>query len=475
VLTIRGNVNSGSFGAWDGACRGRASICRLVIDGSQKVRASFSGAIPLDTFPGLNVVVSGTGNVKSKPGRINCGGSDGECSAAFEPGEKVELQASAQSPWEFDGWGSACPSKTATVSGKVCSVEVHGQTTVSAKFGRIRDELRITRSGDGKGTVTSEPPGITCGTACSNAFVDGQTVKLHAERAKGSTFGGWSWSGCSVGADCRVTMSQKTVIVTARFDLVRHPVQVRKTGDGGGTVTSAPPGIACGPTCSAPFPGGSRVTLRATPDASSRFAGWSTCSGRGECSFTVTAAKTVTARFERLRDGVTVEKLGKGKGLISSSPAGISCGDRCTAPFARGTRVVLTATPRGGSKFAGWSGSCSGTGSCTVTVDGPTVVGARFARICAVGATSGFRAAVARGPRRIIVHLRVAGPVTARLRLFRGQRRVAQKVISLAAGERRLRLDVPRGAARGTYRIGVRIADACGGSKLFSKKLSVPG
>ena len=34
-------------------------------------------------------------------------------------------------------------------------------------------------------------------------------------------------------------------------------------------------------------------------------------------------------------------------------------------------QVTLTATPDAGSKFVGWSGGgCSGTGECTVTVDG---------------------------------------------------------------------------------------------------------
>jgi hypothetical protein len=473
LLTLRGNVDSGGFSSWDGACRGRAIVCRLIVDGPQTVKAAFSTGTPLDTSPGLNIILSGKGRVESLPKRIGCG-SGGDCSAAFEGGEKVKLTASTSSPWKFANWGIDCLSRTAIVNSNVCSVPVVEGTTVSATFRLIRDELQIARAGDGKGVVTSDRGGIACGTSCSKTFVRGETVKLHAEPAQGSTFGGWS-GPCSGRADCPVTMSQDKVVVIARFDLIRDRVQVRKTGNGGGTVTSTPAGIACGASCEAPFAHGSRVTLHATPDSDSRFAGWSgACSGKSGCSFAVTGPKTVTARFERLRDGVTVQKLGKGTGAVSSSPAGIACGDRCTAPFPRGTEVVLTATPTGGSKFAGWSGRCSGMGPCTVTVNGPTVVGARFTRICVAAATTGFRASVARAPRRVVVHVRVAGPVTARLRLFRGPRRLAQKVVSLTAGDRQVRLDVPRGAARGTYRIGVRIADVCGGSKVFSKQLSVP-
>ncbi|MGH7344058.1 MAG: right-handed parallel beta-helix repeat-containing protein, partial [Candidatus Rokuibacteriota bacterium] len=69
-----------------------------------------------------------------------------------------------------------------------------------------------------------------------------------------------------------------------------------------------------------------------------------------------------------------------GNGAVASSPAGISCGSACSASFASGTSVTLTATPAAGSVFTGWSGGgCSGTGSCAVTVTTSTTVSAKFA------------------------------------------------------------------------------------------------
>jgi hypothetical protein len=58
------------------------------------------------------------------------------------------------------------------------------------------------------------------------------------------------------------------------------------------------------------------------------------------------------------------------RGTITSSPAGITCGDTCTAAFATGGSVTLTIKSSGNTVFAGWSGACSGTGTCTVTMDG---------------------------------------------------------------------------------------------------------
>lgn len=74
---------------------------------------------------------------------------------------------------------------------------------------------------------------------------------------------------------------------------------------------------------------------------------------------------------------LTVNKLGDGNGIVTSSVAGIDCGTVCSASFNAGTTVTLTATTRGGI-FIGWSGACSGTEDCTVTMDAAKSVTATF-------------------------------------------------------------------------------------------------
>ena len=63
---------------------------------------------------------------------------------------------------------------------------------------------------------------------------------------------------------------------------------------------------------------------------------------------------------------------------MTSSPAGISCGATCTAPFALNGTVTLTATPTTGWQFAGWSGACTGTGTCSVAMTAAKSVTATF-------------------------------------------------------------------------------------------------
>ena len=77
--------------------------------------------------------------------------------------------------------------------------------------------------------------------------------------------------------------------------------------------------------------------------------------------------------------GLAVVRAGTGSGTVTSSPAGITCGTSCSANYASGTAVTLTATPASGSTFTGWSGGgCAGTGSCTVTIIATTTVTATF-------------------------------------------------------------------------------------------------
>lgn len=66
---------------------------------------------------------------------------------------------------------------------------------------------------------------------------------------------------------------------------------------------------------------------------------------------------------------LTVSKQGSGAGRVTSTPAGIVCGETCHATFETGTTVTLTTTPDFSSIFTGWSGDCSGTGTCQLTTD----------------------------------------------------------------------------------------------------------
>jgi hypothetical protein len=78
---------------------------------------------------------------------------------------------------------------------------------------------------------------------------------------------------------------------------------------------------------------------------------------------------------------LTVTRTGSASGTVSSEPAGIACPGTCAAPFPHGTAVTLTATPAAGATFAGWSGACTGTAPCNLTMSEPRSATAAFAQV----------------------------------------------------------------------------------------------
>ena len=167
-----------------------------------------------------------------------------------------------------------------------------------------------------------------------------------------------------------------------------YTVNVGKAGTGSGTVASSPNGITCGSDCSESYASGTSVGLSATPATGSTFTGWSgACTGTGNCALVVDGAKNLTATFATstpTTSTLTLTKSGSGSGIVTSSPAGVYCGgtgDRtCSVSLQSGATVTLTPVTTTGSTFLGWSGACTGTGLCTVTLTKPQAVTATFTR-----------------------------------------------------------------------------------------------
>jgi len=173
--------------------------------------------------------------------------------------------------------------------------------------------------------------------------------------------------------------------------LASFTLMVNKTGTGDGTVTSTDGRIDCGTSCTASYPGGTTVTLTATPSQGSIFGGWSGCDGVSGATCTVTlgsGSKSITAVFNAQQGfTLTVSKGGTGTGTATSSDGGISCGPTCAASSAAydsGTMVTLTASANesDGSAFGGWGG-CDGVSdtTCTVTMTSNRSVTATFAGV----------------------------------------------------------------------------------------------
>jgi hypothetical protein len=70
----------------------------------------------------------------------------------------------------------------------------------------------------------------------------------------------------------------------------------------------------------------------------------------------------------------------KGKGKVTSTPAGISCPTHCSAPFDSGTAPVLKPKPSKGWHFLKWKGACTGKKGCAPSMTKAQSVIAMFAK-----------------------------------------------------------------------------------------------
>ena len=214
-------------------------------------------------------------------------------------------------------------------------------------------------------TAVSPAGGGTTNPAVGpHGYAAGTVVAVTATPAAGYTFTSWSGACTGTGA-CSVTMNaDKTV--TANFTPINYTLTTAVSPAGGGTIDPA-----AGPHT---YAYGTVVNVTATPATGYTFTSWSgACSGAGACSVTMDADKTVTANFTPINYTLTT----------AVSPAGGGTTDPAAGPhtYAYGTVVPVTATPAAGYAFSSWSGACTGTGACSVTMDADKTVTANFTQI----------------------------------------------------------------------------------------------
>ena len=375
VVVLTATPDTGyDFSGWSGDCTGTGT-CTVTMTAARNVTATFAIQTPL-----LTVTNGGNGTITSSPMGIACGG---DCTESFDYNTVVTLTPTPATGYSFGGWTGACTGTGA------CMVTMTQAATVNATF--TINRYTLTTVLVGSGVISSVPSGIACNSDCTEDYDYNTMVTLSAGPTSGWQFSGWSGGGCSGTGSCVVTMTQATS-VTGTF--TQPTLTVSKNG--AGAVTSSPAGISCGLTCSADFALNSMVTLTPIPNAGNAFSSWSgDCTGSGACVVTMSQSRSVTANFVAT---YTLTVTNGGGGLVTSSPAGISCGGDCTEDYADGTMVTLTATPDANFQFGGWSGACSGTGACVVTMDQVRNVSAGFVALYTLDVTVSGNGSVTSSP-----------------------------------------------------------------------------
>ncbi|MFV1984591.1 MAG: hypothetical protein ACC657_13695 [Thiohalomonadales bacterium] len=357
-------ASNNTFTGWGGSCTDSTAVTTVTMSAAKTCIANFniSPGITLHNLS-MTMLGGGQGRITSTPSDINC--TTGTCTKDFAVNTVVTLTAAAANATsKFASWGGACndtnPTTVITMSAaQACTAtfDIVAATTYP---------LQIIKAGNGTGIVTSTPPGINCGGTCNKTHNANTVVTLSATAAQGSTFAGWTGTGCGP----TITMIAARNC-TAKFDLIpssQFSLTVIKAGKGTGTVTSSPAGIICGATCIWYYNPGTGVSLTPTANAGSTFVRWT-----GDCgqlgNINIGPNRTCTATFDLISSSqfsLTVIKAGKGTGTVTSTPAGINCGTTCIWYYNPGTGVSLKATANTGSVFGGWTGDCGQLGNINI-------------------------------------------------------------------------------------------------------------
>jgi hypothetical protein len=414
VVTLSATVDAGStFNGWSGACGGTGS-CVVTMDAARTVAAGLVLLAP-NTLTIWGRRGSGGGTVTSSPAGISCAldvpGSTA-CDAKFVAGSTVTLTATPGATSVFRGWVDTIPPATigACRGTSACTLTMDTAKVVIASFELSPYLIQVSPTGTGTGKVTSSPPGISCPGTCAAVFPVGTAVTLNALPDTSSTFAGWS-GACTGTGPCVVIASNGPKSVGAAFTAkppMIYKLALTKTGEGqsGGFWTGRPDynfmSWCPGPVCEYSAQSGAAIHLIVAPAQPSApglsvtavvpfgsyFAGWSgACTGREPCDVIMDGNKAVGVMLGLNPNGLTVTRNGTGYGTVATTPFATVCqfkpgiGDSCSSTnFIPGTTLTLSATPDAGSVFTGWSGDCTGMGTCAVTMTASRNVTATFTK-----------------------------------------------------------------------------------------------
>jgi hypothetical protein len=218
-------------------------------------------------------------------------------------------------------------------------------------------------------------------------------VGLAATPAAGWEFRGWRGAGCSGTGPCAIGGGGDQS-VRARFARARAPADatLSLTVRGDGRVISEPRGLDCRQRCSATFRRGTVVTLVPQDGALRR---WTRdCATADVCRVRMDGPRTIGAQFDATIETVTLDVKAP-NGQVVSDPAGIDCGQACSAPFPRGEPVTLLAETVSGHRFVRWSAPCDRRPRCTLTLDDDRTINATYvplpapAQLTVVGSDNG--------------------------------------------------------------------------------------
>ena len=185
----------------------------------------------------------------------------------------------------------------------------------------------------------------------NTGFDHGESVTITPKPAQGYRFVNWS-GDCSGSGSCTLIMDRDRIVI-AVFEPIQFTLRTNASPTNGGGLSPQGPRS---------YSMGTDVVITPVPAPGYKFLRWSgDCSGEtASCTLNMTQARTVTAEFSRIQRTLTTRVTPSAGGTVN--PSG-------TNGYPHGEMLTITAQPSAGYVLGRWEGDCSGSGSCTVTMD----------------------------------------------------------------------------------------------------------
>jgi hypothetical protein len=309
------------FDHWSGVHHTVGNPLQIFMDQDKTVTAHFEPT----TFT-LTVNTLGTGSVVKNPNQ-----------ASYDPGTVVNATATASGGMHFMGWGG-----DTTAATNPLPVPMNRNRSITAMFG-----WAVIANVTGGGSVARTPN--------QSYVLPGDSITLVANPDPGWAFIQWTGGVASANRTIRVVPTSD-VTVTAVFQQIRYQLSLQTEGNGS---------IVADPS-QTDYLAGSQVMLAAVPSTGWRFVGWSEGEGDvivppgrsgGGCpdcltgsanpaTITMYGSRTIIATFE---PDLPLLVTTQGEGTVVTQ----------RNDDAAGPRVHLTAVPKEGWVFAGWSGDAT--------------------------------------------------------------------------------------------------------------------
>ncbi len=309
---------------------------------------------------------TGGGTVTSAPAGISCGST---CSASYASGTAVTLSASPAAGSTFAGWSGACAGTGS------CTVTMTAARSVTAAFETsavVDATVSVNAGGAAAGSFGADAGFSGGNTYATTAAIDTALVPAPVPPAavfQTERYGEFTYTF----ANRTPGTAQAVTLYFAETYWTAAGQRTFNVAVNGATVLTAFDIFAAAG-------GGNRGiarTFETTANASGQVVVQFTRAG-GPDNPKVTGITVAAGGTNGTTYALSVTRAGIGTGTVTSTPAGISCGAACSASFASGTTVTLTAAPASGSVFTGWSGACTGTGACVASMTAARSVTATF-------------------------------------------------------------------------------------------------